>query len=194
MQRQTFVARVLPAEPKSPPGQNAAPPADAALPAVEMPAMEPPPAPAMAQPKAPPTAAPPVQPDENPPAAAESAEVFLRQNPETGFLKVQVFTAGQALPVADAQVWVEKDFAAGSHAFHFVKTDADGVTGGLALPAPKRPAEPVIGRPPPFADYRVRVEKPGFREAVFPHVPVYGGIRSIQPVDLQPKGGDDRAG
>ncbi len=118
-----------------------------------------------------------------------SYEEFLAKNPKTGALKVQAFLGMRSLPVAEAEVTVEKTLSDGVHVFAAAATDPDGSTRDLPLPAPERENSQLPGSDNPFAVYRVTVSHPGYVTAVFPDVPVFAGVKSIQQVSLLPDPG-----
>lgn len=115
----------------------------------------------------------------------------------TGFLQVLVRTAGESLPIRDAQVLIE-----GATLSRGLFTDESGRTEQIALPTPSAAESLTAGNRTPFSLYRVTVQKEGFYTQVTENVPVFAGIVSLQPVtligraeygssDLVPKGSTD---
>jgi hypothetical protein len=124
--------------------------------------------------------------------APSSAELtyaeFLAANPETGILRVQAFIGAQGLPVSNALVTVSAPFKDGERVLYAVRTDTDGIADNLILPAPDREASQIPGSQNPFAEYNVSVSHPDYRTALFTGVPVFAGVKSIQPVVFLPRG------
>ena len=98
---------------------------------------------------------------------------------QSGFLQVLVRTAGDSLPVRNAEVLVE-----GSTLSRGLLTDESGRTEQLPLPTPPASNSLSAGQKAPFALYRVTVRKEGFYTQVTENVPVFSGIVSLQPVTL----------
>ena len=123
-----------------------------------------------------------------PSAADLTYEEFLAANPQTGALRVQAFIGAQGLPVQGALVTVSAAFKDGERVLYAVKTNSDGIADNLILPAPDREASQIPGSQNPFAEYNVSVSHPDYRTALFTGVPVFAGVKSIQPVVFLPRG------
>ena len=115
-------------------------------------------------------------------------EEFLAANPQTGILRVQAYIGAQGLPVSGALVTVSAPFKDGEKVLYAVKTNEDGVADNLILPAPERSSSQIPGSQNPFAEYNVSVSHPDYRTALFTGVPVFAGVKSIQPVVFLPRG------
>lgn len=126
------------------------------------------------------------------PSSAElTYEEFLAANPQTGALRVQAYIGAQGFPVSGALVTVSAPFKDGERVLYAVKTNADGIADNLILPAPDREASQIPGSQNPFAEYNVSVSHPDYRTATFTGVPVFAGVRSIQPVVFLPRGTEE---
>lgn len=103
----------------------------------------------------------------------------------TGYLKVQAFSAGGAFPVEGAVVTVQ-DSEGNSVAS--LRTDRSGLTTLLSLPAPSATLSqtPENGGTIPYSTYTVRARKDGFYPVEDYFVPIFDGITSIQKVNLIP--------
>ena len=103
-----------------------------------------------------------------------------------GYILVQVYTADQAIPLADANVIVTKPTEGGEELVRILKTDRSGRTEILGVPAP--PAEnsltPDGGER--FYKYNIRVDYPGYYTMENLNVPVFEGQKSIQPMFMMP--------
>lgn len=112
----------------------------------------------------------------------DTYEAFRAQNQETGFLRIQAFAGRQVAPVPNATVLVTHTFTDGTRRFASGVTDESGVLDGIALPAPSGSIAQTPTGEMPYALYDIRVSHPDFRTEVFQQVPVFAGIKSIQPV------------
>ena len=107
-----------------------------------------------------------------------------------GYLIVRASTAGGAIPIEGATVSVRNqaepgvDSLAGS-VRHTVRTDRDGNTQRLPLPAPSRSLAYTPGNTP-YAFYDIEVSSPGYYPQHFIRVPIYDTITSIQNAYLIP--------
>ena len=116
---------------------------------------------------------------------------FIAANQQTGVLRVQAFIGAQGLPVQGALVTVSAPFKDGERVLYAVKTNSDGIADNLILPAPNREASQIPGSQNPFAEYNVTVSHPDYRTASFTGVPVFAGVKSIQPVIFLPRGTEE---
>lgn len=112
----------------------------------------------------------------------ETYAAFRASNPRSGFLRVQAFAGPQTIPVPGAQVLVTRDFADGTRRFAAGQTDQSGILDGIILPAPDGSRAQAPGSGIPYALYDIRVSHPDYRTEIYKQVPVFDGIRSIQPV------------
>lgn len=120
------------------------------------------------------------------PIELESYEGFLLQNPKKGELRIQATAGGRAVPIAGAEVTVSKTFTDGSQIFATAVTDASGIVDGIALPAPDKSQSQNPSGDAPYSVYTVTVSHPGYRSEIYTQVPIFDGIKSIQPVRLIP--------
>lgn len=83
--------------------------------------------------------------------APQTYQEFLNQNPAKGTLKIQAFTARQALPVPGVHVIVSKRIGDENHVFFEGTTDESGLIDDITLPAPceaapKSPSSRILSR------------------------------------------------
>ena len=69
-----------------------------------------------------------------------------------------------------------------------VNKPTESIADNLILPAPNRETSQIPGSQNPFAEYNVSVSHPDYRTAFFTGVPVFAGVKSIQPVVFLPRG------
>lgn len=122
-----------------------------------------------------------------PPAATKGEyEQFQQENPDSGVIKTQVFTARRTYPVGNAQVNLYKVFPDGAYLIDSQFTDHSGQVKPVTVPALERSLPETPGDPAPYVSYRITVSHPDFMDAVIEQVPVFEGVTSLQAVDLIP--------
>ena len=115
-------------------------------------------------------------------SVSDTFESFWQRNTKAGFLRVQAFAGPQTIPVPDADVLVTHNFIDGTRRFAVGKTDRSGILDGIVLPAPDSMLSQQPGTLLPYALYDIRVSHPDYRTEIYLDVPVFDGIKSIQPV------------
>lgn len=103
-----------------------------------------------------------------------------------GMLIVQVFTADQTLPVSDATVMVSKSGEEGETLVRMMKTDKNGKTEAIKLPAPPAENSLTPGNTDLFNKYNIRVDYPRYYTTENLDVPIFEGQTSIQSISLVP--------
>lgn len=112
--------------------------------------------------------------------------------PGKGYLLVQVSLAGRSIPVEGAAVTVQS--SEGEEVWNFV-TDESGKTPVLELPAPSRELSQQPGNAgQTYSMYNTRVTYPGYYIEENLHIPIFDGIKSIQPVIMHPLPENSSAG
>ena len=108
----------------------------------------------------------------------------------TGYLIVQVSTAGGAIPLPGAMVTVrDYDPETGQDVGNVIatmRTDRSGKTQRLSLPAPARalsqsPGSAIL----PYALYSIDVKTGRYFENYYASVPIFDGVVAVQPAVLQ---------
>ena len=129
---------------------------------------------------------------QNESAPGERLRIFLEKNPAYGNLLFQI-TGGQgAFPVAGAKIVIHKNLDE-KHTFSITEiTDESGKTAGIYLPAPSRNLSQTPGNGDVFAKYRAEVTAAGYTPVQVMDIPVFDGITTIQPVDMQPNIGGNQ--
>ena len=108
----------------------------------------------------------------------------------TGYLIVQVSTAGGAIPLPGALVTVRdydpENQSEVGNVIASMRTDRSGRTQRLALPAPSRTLSQAPGSAIlPYALYSIDVKTDRYFENYFASVPIFDGIVAVQPAVLQ---------
>lgn len=63
-------------------------------------------------------------------------ENFIKENPGVGLLKVQAFTAYNAIPIENTEIVISKDFGDTKVVFFRGVTDSSGIIDNISLPTP----------------------------------------------------------
>ncbi len=120
----------------------------------------------------------------------EVYQQFLKDNPSTGILKVQIFMAEQAIPIPNVNITIEKEVSKIELNFFEGITDESGIISNIILPAPdiKNIDEPE------YVTYELIVKHPNYLGPTTFQVPIYSGQKMIQYVTLVPKPKENKNG
>lgn len=114
----------------------------------------------------------------------------------SGFLRVRVTEASGTLPVEGAVVRITEYPAEGEGAdgrlLYSLRSDADGLTPVVSLPAPPAGDSRVPGAAQPYAVYNISVTYDGYYPVEGVGVPVFDRVTAVQPVNLLPYSEEDR--
>lgn len=111
---------------------------------------------------------------------------FDANNPDNGFIKAQVFSGRFAIPINGAEVRISKTIDGETRVFHTATTDESGMTVALPVPTPAQSASLTPTGARPYQTYTLEVHKDGYRTVIKENLPVFPGVVSMQPVQLQP--------
>lgn len=131
-------------------------------------------------------------PDENTDfSAVDQNGDFPEDNPSDmsgqGYLQVEATTASRAVPVRDATVVVTEMSDGKEALIGMLITDENGATPVIPLSAPSRTlSESPDPSERPYSEYNIKVYKQGFYTVPLLTVPIFDGIKSIQPVSMIP--------
>ncbi len=117
----------------------------------------------------------------------------------TGYLIVRVTTAGGAIPLEGATVVVRGGTPDASGVIYTQRTDRDGKSEKMALPAPPAENSSAPGGAAPYSAYQIDVSYPGYYAASYQNVPIFDRITALQSAELIPladgvRGDDYRPG
>ncbi len=107
---------------------------------------------------------------------------FLKENPENGILKVQVFMANQAIPIANVNILIEKEISNETLYFFNGMTNESGIIEAISLPAPKIEDNDI----PKYVSYQLIVKHPNYQGPTTYTIPIYSGQKMLQYVVLKP--------
>ncbi len=117
-------------------------------------------------------------------------QTFLQENPSTGILKVQVFTADQAIPLANTQIYITKKIGNYNVLFYEGITDSSGIIDNIKLPAPLPDKVVENYQTPKFTVYDLIASNEEFKKIKQYEVSMFGDIRVLQYVRISPMGGE----
>lgn len=106
---------------------------------------------------------------------------FIKDNPATGYLKIQAFRQDQVYPVADVEVIITRNFSDGERVFFAGATDENGIIDLIPLPAPERQKDPGPYDPETAAVYDLIATHPDYK-TIRRQVTVFDGVRAVQPL------------
>ena len=115
-----------------------------------------------------------------------NSEGFTLDEQNVGYLIVKVSTARGAIPLADAAVGIRGGTRENSDIIYSLRTNSDGLTPKISLPAPPKSMSEAPSGAFPFSVWNIDVLKDGYVPIYFQNVPVYASITSIQPAVLVP--------
>ncbi|MCM1165752.1 MAG: hypothetical protein NC299_13055 [Lachnospiraceae bacterium] len=116
-----------------------------------------------------------------------SFEEFEQSNAGRGTMLFRVYTAREAMPIADARCVISKKIGGETHEICSLVTDGSGQTSAETLPAPsKELSQSFENTVQPFALYDAEVTREGFADVVLSDIPVFDGVQSIQRVAMVP--------
>ncbi len=110
---------------------------------------------------------------------------FIRENPSTGTLKVQVFTAYNAIPISDCEIVIFKTIGNKKVLFYSGMTDSSGIIDNIVLPAPK--AVENLMDIPSYTIYDMSAIHVGYQTIKQYKIGMLGGIKAIQYVKMTPE-------
>ena len=114
-------------------------------------------------------------------------------NTPVGTLYAKVTAGRGTLPLEGVSVYVRDYIDSGEgNMLYTLKTNADGITPSVQLPAPDKNASLSPGSTAlPYSEYVITAVKSGFNTVENVGVPIFDGVVSIQSVDMVPLTEDD---
>lgn len=110
---------------------------------------------------------------------------FMEENPDTGVLKVNVFTAGGAIPLSNTNILILKQIGPYQVLFYNGVTDSMGVVDSIVLPTPKRVSNNVDL--PSYTFYELSAIHMGYQDIKQYTIMMFGNTKVIQYVKLLPE-------
>ncbi len=113
-------------------------------------------------------------------------QTFISQNPTNGILKVQVFTADQAIPISNAKVIITKLIDNDKVTFFEGLTDSSGIIDNIKLPAPMGEYNMEKLEIPKYTTYELKVSNGNYKTDKQYEVAMFGGVKVLQYVKMIP--------
>lgn len=117
----------------------------------------------------------------------EEYQRFVTDNPSTGTLKVEAFTAYGAIPIPDVEILVTKDFGNNRVIFFRGYTDSSGMISNIELPAPAGTFNPTTFETPAYTLYDLAAISEGYESIKRYNIGIFGDVSTIQYVKMIPK-------
>ena len=111
---------------------------------------------------------------------------FINVNPDLGTLKIEAFTAYEAIPIPDTEIIIYKNIGEYNVVFFRGKTDANGMIDDIFLPAPKQ-NDPSNAEIPAYTIYEMNAFHIGFETIKKYSIGMFGNIKVIQYVKMTPE-------
>ena len=108
---------------------------------------------------------------------------FIRENPATGYLKIQAYRGDQVYPVPNVEVIISRNFDDGERVFFAGATDENGIIDPIPLPAPPRDNSLSPEKPDKYSEYTLRAQHADYRN-INTTVTIYGETKAVQPLQM----------
>ena len=112
-------------------------------------------------------------------------KTFIRENPDTGILKINVFTAGGAIPLSNTNILIMKQIGNYNVLFFNGMTNSMGVIDDIILPTPERITNNTDL--PRYTFYELSAIHTGYQDIKQYTISMFGGTKVIQYVRLTPE-------
>ena len=110
---------------------------------------------------------------------------FLKEYPDSGILRVRVFTAGGVIPLSNTNILIMKQIGNYQVLFYNGVTDSVGFLGDIVLPAPKKDLSSTDV--PISTSYEMSAIHLGYQDIQQYTISIYGGVTVIQYVRMLPE-------
>ncbi len=117
----------------------------------------------------------------------EAYQDFIQENPSTGKLKVEVFTAYKAIPISDTRILVTKNINGQTVLFFTGVTDSSGMISNIELPAPEENTNFKPGDTAQYTIYDVTAIHEGFERIKKYDIAIFGNTGVIQYIKMIPE-------
>lgn len=107
---------------------------------------------------------------------------YLKNNPGSGLLRIQVYTANQAFPLEDVEVKVYKEIDGKRVIFFNGVTDSSGIIDNINLPTKEVKKEVESASDIMSTDYIIEAKYPKTGVAQDYIVSIYDDLKVIQPI------------
>lgn len=109
-------------------------------------------------------------------------EDFIKENSSFGNLKVQVFTAYEAIPISNTTILITKEIEEYKVVFFRGVTDSSGIISNIKLPAPFMSSSLEI---PNYTVYELTALNSLYESLKNYNIGMFGGVNVIQYIKMQ---------
>lgn len=113
---------------------------------------------------------------------------FEKENPSFGFLKVQVFTADQAILLPDVEIFVTREYGDYNITFFKGVTDSSGIVDNIELPSPAGDYNIETQEIPKYALYDISACCERLNTIKKYKVEIFSGVKIVQYVKMNKEG------
>lgn len=113
---------------------------------------------------------------------------FEKENPSFGLLKIQVFTADQAIPLPDVEIFVTREYGDYNITFFKGVTDSSGIVDNIHLPSPGGDYNIETQEIPKYALYDISACCERLNTIKKYKVEIYSGVKIVQYVKMNKEG------
>lgn len=117
----------------------------------------------------------------------EAYKKFIEENPAIGSLKIQAFTAYQAIPIPDTEILITKKINDQQVLFFKGYTDSSGIIENIELPAPPSLSSTELEATPAYTIYDLTAINEGYETIKRYEIGMFGDIKVIQYVKMTPQ-------
>lgn len=117
----------------------------------------------------------------------EEYKKFIEENPAIGSLKIQAFTAYQAIPIPDTEILITKKINDQQILFFKGYTDSSGIIENIELPAPSSLSSNELEATPAYTIYDLTAINEGYETIKKYEIGMFGDIKVIQYVKMTPQ-------
>lgn len=103
-----------------------------------------------------------------------------------GFLIFQVSSSRGAIPIKNAKIQLSRQLSPDIYYYKELVTDNSGKTAPLCVFAPEKKLSLSPENSKPYYSYQALVDADGYRKVKLDDVRVFSGVKSVQPVYLEP--------
>lgn len=115
---------------------------------------------------------------------------FIEKNPDEGTLKVQVFTADQAIPIADTEIYITKEIGDYNVLFFQGVTNSSGIIDNIKLPAPHEIMPPPIDEVPFYTNYQLTASNEKLKFIKQYEISMFGNVDVLQYIKIHVSDGE----
>ncbi len=117
----------------------------------------------------------------------EDYKKFMEENPEMGYLKVNVYTAYKAVPIPNTEILITKTINNNNVIFFQGITNSSGSIENITLPAPKNVSLITKEAPPSYTLYDLTAVHKGYSLAKKSSIGIIGEMKVIQNIKMNPE-------